>query len=163
MHYLSHLSLSLSLSRICNANMDRRDIVVVMPTGGGKSLTYQLPALFTPGCTLVISPLISLITDQILHLQGHGSEFFLKKSISAKSQCLKKKHFVSLPLFLFYLVNAVALTGATPLAQKKEITRQLMTLAERRPLQPGEEEIKLCYITVSLNPPFPRRWWVEIY
>lgn len=41
------------------------------------------------------------------------------------------------------------------MAQKKEITRQLMTLAERRPLQPGEEEIKLCYITVSLNPPFP--------
>lgn len=60
--------------RICNANMDGRDIVVVMPTGGGKSLTYQLPALLTPGCTLVISPLISLITDQILHLQAHGSE-----------------------------------------------------------------------------------------
>jgi len=63
-------------SRICNANMDGRDIVVVMPTGGGKSLTYQLPALLTPGCTLVISPLISLITDQILHLQNHGSESF---------------------------------------------------------------------------------------
>lgn len=52
--------------------MDGRDIVCVMPTGGGKSLTYQLPALLTPGCTLVISPLISLITDQILHLQEAG-------------------------------------------------------------------------------------------
>lgn len=57
---------------VCNANMDRRDIVCVMPTGGGKSLTYQLPALLQPGCTLVISPLISLITDQILHLHESG-------------------------------------------------------------------------------------------
>ncbi|EKM76430.1 hypothetical protein AGABI1DRAFT_78494 [Agaricus bisporus var. burnettii JB137-S8] len=56
---------------VCNANMDGRDLVVVMPTGGGKSLTYQLPALLTPGCTLVISPLLSLITDQILHLREH--------------------------------------------------------------------------------------------
>ncbi|KAF5345839.1 hypothetical protein D9757_014064 [Collybiopsis confluens] len=53
---------------VCNANMDGRDIVAVMPTGGGKSLTYQLPAIFSSGVTLVISPLISLITDQIMHL-----------------------------------------------------------------------------------------------
>lgn len=59
---------------VCNANMDGRDTVCVMPTGGGKSLTYQLPALLTPGCTLVISPLISLITDQILHLREAGVE-----------------------------------------------------------------------------------------
>ncbi|EJD54785.1 ATP-dependent DNA helicase [Auricularia subglabra TFB-10046 SS5] len=59
---------------VCNANMDRRDIVCIMPTGGGKSLTYQLPSLFSPGCTVVISPLISLITDQILHLREAGVE-----------------------------------------------------------------------------------------
>ncbi|KAI0784090.1 P-loop containing nucleoside triphosphate hydrolase protein [Abortiporus biennis] len=56
----------------CNAVMDGRDVVCVMPTGGGKSLIYQLCALLTPGCTLVISPLISLITDQILHLEQAG-------------------------------------------------------------------------------------------
>ncbi|KAJ7932543.1 ATP-dependent DNA helicase [Mycena leptocephala] len=55
-------------------NMDGRDIVCVMPTGGGKSLTYQLPALLSPGCTLVVSPLIALITDQILHLREAGVE-----------------------------------------------------------------------------------------
>ncbi|KAI0646663.1 P-loop containing nucleoside triphosphate hydrolase protein [Trametes meyenii] len=54
---------------ICNASMDGRDIVGIMPTGGGKSLGYQLPALMVPGCTLVISPLLSLISDQIMHLQ----------------------------------------------------------------------------------------------
>ncbi|KAF8156587.1 P-loop containing nucleoside triphosphate hydrolase protein [Crassisporium funariophilum] len=59
---------------VCNANMDGRDIVCIMPTGGGKSLTYQLPALITAGCTLVISPLISLMTDQILHLREANVE-----------------------------------------------------------------------------------------
>ncbi|KAJ7492759.1 ATP-dependent DNA helicase [Mycena latifolia] len=59
---------------VCNANMDGRDIVCVMPTGGGKSLTYQLPALLNPGCTLVVSPLIALITDQIMHLREAGVE-----------------------------------------------------------------------------------------
>ncbi|KZT07931.1 ATP-dependent DNA helicase [Laetiporus sulphureus 93-53] len=59
---------------VCNANMDGRDAVCVMPTGGGKSLTYQLPALLMPGLTVVISPLLSLMTDQILHLQESGVE-----------------------------------------------------------------------------------------
>ncbi|KAJ3748117.1 P-loop containing nucleoside triphosphate hydrolase protein [Lentinula detonsa] len=59
---------------VCNANMDGRDIVVVMPTGGGKSLTYQLPAVLNTGVTLVLSPLISLITDQIMHLKSAGVE-----------------------------------------------------------------------------------------
>lgn len=42
--------------------------------GGGKSLTYQLPALLSPGCTLVVSPLIALITDQIIHLREAGGK-----------------------------------------------------------------------------------------
>jgi ATP-dependent DNA helicase Q1 len=58
----------------CNANMDGRDIVCIMPTGGGKSLTYQLPALLSTGCTGIISHLISLIIDQVMNLKMHGGE-----------------------------------------------------------------------------------------
>ncbi|WP_419816399.1 DNA helicase RecQ [Glacieibacterium sp.] len=51
---------------------DGRDVLAIMPTGAGKSLCYQVPALVRPGCALVISPLIALMTDQVRALKAYG-------------------------------------------------------------------------------------------
>ena len=57
---------------VVQAVLERKDTLVVMPTGGGKSLCFQLPALLLPGVTLVVSPLIALMKDQVDALQARG-------------------------------------------------------------------------------------------
>ncbi len=57
---------------IIQAVLSGRDVLGVMPTGGGKSLCYQVPALSLPHCTLVVSPLVALMTDQVGRLKALG-------------------------------------------------------------------------------------------
>ena len=64
----------------------RNDTLAIMPTGGGKSICYQIPALIFPGLTLVISPLISLMEDQVDQLQALGIEAALLNSTLSSSE-----------------------------------------------------------------------------
>ncbi len=72
---------------VIEATLAGRDTVVLMPTGGGKSLCYQIPALVREGVGLVISPLIALMHDQVRALQALGIEAaFLNSSMDSSEQ-----------------------------------------------------------------------------
>src|SRR5271166_2089592 len=69
------------------------DVVCVMPTGAGKSLCFQLPALLLQGLTVVVSPLISLMADQVRQLQALGIPVLLlnsSQSSGEQSQVIRK-------------------------------------------------------------------------
>ena len=72
---------------IINTVYDKKDALVLMPTGGGKSLCFQIPAITQDGICLVVSPLISLMKDQVESLRGNGIEAaFLNSSLTDKEQ-----------------------------------------------------------------------------
>ncbi|MGZ3509897.1 MAG: DNA helicase RecQ [Vulcanimicrobiaceae bacterium] len=85
-HYFGYDSFRPLQREIAEATLAGEDVLALLPTGGGKSLCYQLPALLQPGLTLVVSPLIALMKDQVDALTANGiPATFLNSSIDAQT------------------------------------------------------------------------------
>ncbi|WP_455487470.1 DNA helicase RecQ [Haemophilus sp.] len=98
---------------VINAALSGQDALVVMATGNGKSLCYQIPALCFEGLTLVISPLISLMKDQVDQLQANGIEAdFLNSSQTLEQQQQVQNKLISGQLKLLYVSPEKVMTNS---------------------------------------------------
>jgi ATP-dependent DNA helicase RecQ len=70
--HFRHASFRPGQEAVVRAVLEGRDVLAVMPTGSGKSLGFQLPAVLLPGLTIVVSPLIALMKDQVDDLTRRG-------------------------------------------------------------------------------------------
>jgi ATP-dependent DNA helicase RecQ len=84
--------------------IDGRDALVLMPTGGGKSLCYQIPALAREGLAIVVSPLIALMQDQVEALQQLGvNAAFLNSSLGAEESSRITRQVIAGEIKLLYV------------------------------------------------------------
>uniref|UniRef100_A0A0D9XV84 ATP-dependent DNA helicase n=1 Tax=Leersia perrieri TaxID=77586 RepID=A0A0D9XV84_9ORYZ len=99
---------------VCRAAVDNLDTFVLMPTGGGKSLCYQLPATLHPGVTVVVCPLLSLIEDQIVALTfkfGIPAAFLNSQQTSSQSSAVIQELRSNKPSFKLLYVTPERMAG----------------------------------------------------
>ena len=91
-------------AEVIKAVVSQQDALVLMPTGGGKSLCYQVPALHLPGLAVVVSPLIALMQDQVAALKASGvAAAFLNSTQAWHEQLQIEQQAVSGRLKLLYV------------------------------------------------------------
>lgn len=104
-HFFGYDSFRQGQWEIIQAIFARRNTLAILATGAGKSLCYQLPSLLLPGMTLVVSPLISLMADQVQQLKGKGIQpvEYINSSLSREEHSRKVKKLKEGKIKLLYL------------------------------------------------------------
>jgi ATP-dependent DNA helicase RecQ len=103
-HFFGYDRFRLAQKEIITAAMANQDVLAIMPTGGGKSICFQLPALLKNGITIVVSPLISLMQDQVTALEDNGiAATYLNSSVTGMEVQNRSQRVLSGEIKLLYV------------------------------------------------------------
>jgi ATP-dependent DNA helicase RecQ len=103
-HFFGYDRFRLAQKEIITSAMANQDVLAIMPTGGGKSICFQLPALLKNGITIVVSPLISLMQDQVTALQDNGiAATYLNSSVTGLEVQNRSQRVLSGEIKLLYV------------------------------------------------------------
>ena len=130
--------------------IDGDDALVLMPTGGGKSLCYQIPALARPGCGIVISPLIALMQDQVNAMRELGVRAsFLNSTLDAATAADVERALIQGELDLLYIAPE-RLTQSRNLALLKQCQIALFAIDEAHCVSQWGHDFRADYLQLSL-------------
>ena len=129
--------------------LNQQDVLALLPTGGGKSVCYQIPALIKEGVCIVISPLISLMQDQVKHLKSKGI-----KSVSISSSMSYSQTDTALTNCIyggvkFLFLSPEKLKNNLVISRVKEMTINLITIDEAHCISEWGHDFRPAYKKIS--------------
>ncbi len=155
--YFGYNSFRHNQEEIINNVLAGNDSIVLMPTGGGKSLCYQIPALMFEGVTIVVSPLIALMKDQVDALKLNGvAAAFLNSSQSSYEQATIMQRLKNNQLKLLYVAPERLLGQNNLLSHLKEIPLSLFAIDEAHCISHWGHDFRPEYLVLGqLKKQFP--------
>lgn len=147
--YFGHSAFRKGQKELIDALMSGRDVLGVMPTGAGKSICYQAPALMLPGMTLVISPLISLMKDQVAALTQTGiPAAYLNSSMDFEEYTLTLREAVQGAYKILYVAPERLTTGViTGLC--KHVKVSLVAIDEAHCVSQWGQDFRPSYLKIA--------------
>lgn len=147
--YFGYTSFRRGQEEIVNALLTGRDALCVMPTGAGKSVCYQVPALLLPGITLVISPLISLMKDQVESLTQAGVHAAYLNSSLTPAQYSRALHNLSEGLYKLVYVAPERLSTENFRTAVENLNISLIAVDEAHCVSQWGQDFRPDYLKIA--------------